>query len=128
MARAALYELAPIAECILEECGPGALAVAAVATVGVPARVVRIGGRAIEVASGVVTESQFLNNALEYLGKGYAEAAPGRWLSADGLRQVRFGTHEMRNPTNLHGHFEAYDRAGGRVVENAVVKIVKDKP
>ena len=109
--------------------GETALAVASVTPVGaLPTRVVQVGGRAVEIASGVVSESQFLRTALDYLGTGYAEASTGRWLSADGLRQVRFGAHETRDAANLHGHFEAYDQAGGRVIENAAVKIVKDKP
>ena len=89
-------------------------------------RVARVGGRAVEIASGVLSESQFLRNSLEYLGPGYKEVSSGRWLSSDGLRQVRFGAHEVRNPANLHGHFEAYDAPGGRVTENAMVKISKD--
>ncbi|MDP9024035.1 MAG: hypothetical protein M3N13_01495 [Candidatus Eremiobacteraeota bacterium] len=88
----------------------------------------RIGGTAIESARGVISESQFVRNALSYLGDGAKEASPGRWVSADGMRQVRFGAHEV-NSKELHAHFEAYDKPaaqGGRVVENAKVNIVPD--
>ena len=118
--------LVSVANWVVSNPGETALTVASVTPVGSVARGVQIGGRAVEIASGVVTESQFLRNAINYLGKGYTEAANGRWVSIDGLRQVRFGAHEVRDVNNLHGHFEAYDRAGGRVIENAAVKIVRD--
>ncbi len=82
-------------------------------------------GRAPEFPGGRVTQSGFLRSAEQYLGNGYREVSPGRWVSADGLRQVRFGAHETRGP-GLHGHFEAYDRAGGRVIENTRVDIIPD--
>jgi hypothetical protein len=69
-----------------------------------------------------VSPNAFLDSAMKYLGPGYKEVSPGTFVSADGMRQVRFGAHETRGP-NLHGHFEAYDKPGGRVVENSVVKI-----
>jgi len=59
---------------------------------------------------------------MKYLGPGYKELSPGRYVSADGMLQVRFGAHETRG--DLHAHFEAYDMAGGKVVGNSVVKIV----
>jgi len=66
----------------------------------------------------------------EYLGPGYTEVTPGsgRYVSADGLRQVRYGSHETGGPRH-HAHFEAYDRPaaqGGRVVENSVVDFKQD--
>jgi len=72
-----------------------------------------------------VSESGFLRSVEQYLGTGYREVSPGRYVSSDGLRQVRFGAHETRGP-GLHGHFEAYDCPGGRVIENTRVDIVPD--
>jgi RHS repeat-associated protein len=82
-------------------------------------------GRALELRGGQLTESGFLRQAEEYLGSGYREVSPGRYISADGTRQVRYGAHEVRSAQH-HGHFEAYDHAGDRVVENTVVEIVPD--
>ena len=36
-----------------------------------------------------------LDLAIDYLGEGYSEASPGRFVSADGLRQVRMGTNDL---------------------------------
>jgi Pretoxin HINT domain len=83
-------------------------------------------GRAPEYFGGQVSESQFLNSAERYLGSGYGEFSTGRFISSDGMRQVRFGPHETRGP-RLHGHFEAYDKSyfkGGRVIENTFVNIL----
>ena len=80
------------------------------------------GTRAVEYNAGQISETGFLDAAQKYLGPGSKELSPGRWASADGMRQVRFGAHETRGP-GLHAHFEAYDMAGGRVVENSVVRI-----
>jgi hypothetical protein len=82
-------------------------------------------GRPPEFPGGTLTESEFLSAVEDFLGSGYTEVSPGRYLSTDGMRQVRFGSHETRG-LKLHGHFEAYDRPGGRVVENTVVDIVPD--
>jgi RHS repeat-associated protein len=82
-----------------------------------------------EFSGGTVTESQFADNALRWLGPGYTEPSPGRFLSSDGLWQVRFGAHEARDLADLHGHFEVYDvpaSRGGQVVENMRVSIVPD--
>jgi hypothetical protein len=82
------------------------------------------GTRAVEYpAAGQIGEANFADAALKYLGPGYKELSPGRYVSSDGMRQVRFGAHETRGP-GLHAHFEAYDMAGGRVIENSRVKIV----
>jgi hypothetical protein len=73
-----------------------------------------------EYFGGNLSESGFLDNAIKYLGEGYTEQGVGRFVSQDGLRQVRFGKHEINSP-QLHGHFEAYDKpnfAGGGVIEN----------
>lgn len=64
-------------------------------------------GKAPELPSGQLTETQVLDRAEEYLGSGYTEVSPGRYVSADGKRQFRYGEHETRNPNNHHGHFEA---------------------
>lgn len=85
----------------------------------------RVGRRASEFAGGRISESGFLNAVERYLGSGYREVSPGRYVSADGLRQVRFGAHEVRGPT-LHGHFEAFDQPGGRIIENTRVNIFRD--
>jgi hypothetical protein len=85
----------------------------------------KLGGKAVEFIGGRVSESEFLNTALKYLGEGYKEISPGRFVSKDGLRQVRLGAHEMRSRV-FHGHFEAFDKAGGKVVENTMVIIDKD--
>jgi len=79
-------------------------------------------GRAPEFPSGTISEDAVLNTTIEYLGEGYREVSPGRYVSVDGLRQVRYGRHEVRVPGNHHVHFEALDELG-RVVENAVVRI-----
>jgi hypothetical protein len=83
----------------------------------------KVGGRAPEFVGGRVSQSGFLRAAEKYLGSGYKEVSPGRYVSADGLRQVRFGPHELRS-SQLHGHFEAYDKVGGRVIENTRVNII----
>lgn len=74
---------------------------------------------------GQITESGFLRAAEQYLGQGYKEVSPGRFISSYGLRQMRLGPHELKGP-QLHGHFEAYDQAGGRVIENTRVNIIPD--
>lgn len=81
-------------------------------------------GRAPELPGGQLSEGDFPDAAVKYLGSNYREVSPGRYLSADGLRQVRYGAHEVRTPTHHHAHFEAYDRTGGRVIENTMVELV----
>ena len=87
----------------------------------------KVGGRASEFVGGKVSESGFLNAVGKYLGEGFKEVSPGRYVSSDGLRQVRFGAHEVKGP-GLHGHFEAYDAAGGHIIENTKVNICPDVP
>jgi RHS repeat-associated protein len=77
---------------------------------------------AFEWAGGRITQSGFVRQGLNWLGSGYRQVVgrlPQDWrfLSADGLRSLRFGIHETRGKV-LHGHFEAYDKAGGKVIEN----------
>jgi RHS repeat-associated protein len=81
-------------------------------------------GKAPEFPSGQISESGVLRQAQNYLGPGYKEVSPGRYVSADGTRQFRYGAHETRNSANHHAHFESLE--DGRVTENAVVKIVPD--
>lgn len=72
--------------------------------------------------------SQFLGAAEAWLGKDYKPLPNGRYLSNDGLRQVRFGPHEVKGP-GIHGHFEAYDiphGKGGVVIETSTVNIIPD--
>lgn len=79
--------------------------------------------RAPEYYGGSVSESGFLDSAIEWLGSDYIEKGGGRYTSSDGMHQVRYGSHETSNPNYHHGHFEAYDYPGGTVVENTVVDI-----
>jgi RHS repeat-associated protein len=81
-------------------------------------------GRSPEIPSGQITESGLMRQAENYLGAGYKEVSPGRYVSADGTRQFRYGAHETRNPANHHAHFESLE--GVRVTENGIVKIVPD--
>jgi len=81
-------------------------------------------GRAAEFPGGVLTETQLINQAESYLGAGYREVSPGRFKSADGTRQFRYGSHETRNPNNHHAHFESL--TGEDVTENTVVQIILD--
>ena len=81
-------------------------------------------GRAPEFPAGRLHEDAILDRAIDYLGSGYRELSPGRYLSADGLRQFRYGAHEVRNAANHHAHFEVLDEFG-RVIENSVVEIFR---
>ena len=81
------------------------------------------GGRALEFPRGQLREADFPDAAQKFLGSGYTNPSPGRYVSADGLRQVRYGAHEVRSGTH-HAHFEAYDAPGGRVIENAMVELI----
>jgi hypothetical protein len=81
--------------------------------------------RAPEYSGGSITESSFLDNIEKFLGSGYTEVSPGRYVSKDGLRQVRYGKHETNSRTH-HGHFESYDRPGGQIIENTSVEIIPD--
>jgi RHS repeat-associated protein len=87
-------------------------------------------GKAPEFERGQTTETGFLNSAMNWLEKGYKDMGNGRYLSADGLRQVRYGKHETDPKKRHHGHFEAYNKPadkGGVVTETATVEIVPDK-
>ena len=80
----------------------------------------------IERSLGTITESGFLNAAERYLGKDYVVYPKGRYVSKDGLRQIRYGNHETRNSKNHHAHFEAYDKKGGNLEELGRTEIVND--
>lgn len=69
-------------------------------------------------------EGQVPDQAVRWLGDGYREVSPGRYVSRDGRRQFRYGRHETRDPNNHHCHFEALENE--RVVENARVDILPD--
>ena len=83
--------------------------------------IARRGMRAAEFERGTISQTGFLKAAEEYLGPSYKTIENGRYISADGLRQVRFGYHEVKKV--LHGHFEAYDN--GIIIENGMVRIIK---
>lgn len=70
----------------------------------------RPSGRAPEFPGGRITQSGFTRTASAWLGPENCEQSPGRYVSADGMRQIRFGAHESRED-KLHAHFEAYDNA-----------------
>ena len=78
-------------------------------------------GKAPEYGGGKLSENEFLNSAENFLGKKYDEVSPGRYNSADGTSQVRYGEHEV-NSNNHHGHFENLD-SSGRVTETTTVDI-----
>jgi RHS repeat-associated protein len=84
--------------------------------------------RAPETEGGEITESGFLRAAQKFLGKDYEYKGDGRYVSKDGLRQVRYGRDETKNSNKHHAHFEAYDKPsdkGGNVIENRRVTITK---
>ena len=79
-----------------------------------------------EFFGGIVPEGRIMDLAEKWLGKGHTEVSPGRWVSGDGLRQFRFGQHEVSS-VQLHAHFESYGHSffnGGRLTENTYVNIV----
>lgn len=84
--------------------------------------VIRRPGRAPEFPAGALPEDDVIDRAIDWLGAGFTERSPGRFVSADGLRQFRYGAHETRNASRHHCHFEALDSAG-HVIENSVVEI-----
>ncbi|HGG9452052.1 TPA: polymorphic toxin-type HINT domain-containing protein, partial [Neisseria meningitidis] len=81
--------------------------------------------RAPEYHAGTVSESNFLNAAEKWLGENYKSYPNGRYVSQDGMRQVRYGYHETNSSTH-HGHFESYDKPNGRVIKNSAVTIIRD--
>jgi hypothetical protein len=77
-------------------------------------------GRAPEHYGGQLTEDQAMDAAARWLGPGYKEVSPGRFVSANGERIVRYGTDEMRG-AGQHIHFEAAEN--GFVVENTWAEV-----
>ncbi|SBT38676.1 RHS repeat domain-containing protein [Micromonospora narathiwatensis] len=100
-----------------------ALALAAVlgaATDGLGRPSARIPGRL--VPSGVrnltdgahMSTSDALNTAVEFLGPGYRDMGGGRFLSQDGLRQVRLTDADLAHPRqDPHINFETYNQPIG---------------
>jgi hypothetical protein len=85
-------------------------------------------GRVPHIGSGQLTQDAAISSAQKWLQPGYTEVSQGRFVSADGLRQIRFGFHETSNPNNLHIHFEAFNKSywnGGRIIESTVTSIVR---
>ena len=62
-----------------------------------------------------------MDAAATWLGTGYREVGPGRFVSRDGTRVVRYGRHETQSRTH-HIHFEVMEN--GRAVENTVARII----
>ena len=84
-------------------------------------------GTVPEYNSGTLNEGNAMDASQKWLGAGYKDMGNGRFVSEDGLRQVRFGAHELGSNA-LHIHFEAYNAPywnGGSVVENSRIFIVK---
>jgi hypothetical protein len=79
-------------------------------------------GRAPESLGGDLTEDQAMDAAARWLGPGYTQASPGRYVSSDGERVIRYSDHETQGGVH-HIHFEALDN--GQVVENTRVVIVR---
>ncbi len=63
------------------------------------------GRKAPETVHPPMRTNDGLEAAQRFLGPGYREVSPGRYVSADGTRQVRLGTHEVI-PGQEHIHFE----------------------
>lgn len=81
-----------------------------------------------EYVGGKISESSFLISAEQWLGDGYVSLPNGRYISKDGMRQVRYGKHETNSKIH-HAHFESYDKPiekGGRIIENTSVEIIQD--
>jgi RHS repeat-associated protein len=80
-----------------------------------------------EYNSGVLSQSKTMDVAQQWLQPGYEDMGKGRFVSKDGMRQVRFGAHEL-NSSQMHIHFEAYKTSywnGGRIIENSRIIITK---
>ncbi|MFT6971227.1 MAG: hypothetical protein ACJAXX_001796 [Roseivirga sp.] len=85
-------------------------------------------GKIPHIQSGQLTEDTAMTAAKKFLESGYKEVSPGRFISRDGLRQIRFGAHELKSIGNLHIHFEAFNIpywSGGKIVESTSTKIIQ---
>jgi hypothetical protein len=78
-------------------------------------------GRAPEYYGGQLTNDQAVEAAAKWLGPGYTEVSPGRFVSADGERIVRYGADETQGAVE-HIHFEA--AVHGHVIENTWAEVV----
>jgi len=77
------------------------------------------------IDGGIANVGNVLDGAIAFLKPGYRDMGRGRFLSADGLRQIRWGAHEL-NPANMHIHFEHYDipwDIGGTLIESTFTLI-----
>ncbi|MEH1097865.1 polymorphic toxin-type HINT domain-containing protein [Micromonospora sp. CPCC 205561] len=106
---------------LVHNCTPGA------DKPGVPGGVKNLGD--VQMAT-----DDALDTAVEFLGADYQDMGDGRYLSADGLRQVRMTDRDTRHPTqNPHINFETYrnpigpGRRGGRPVSNHHVYLPQEK-
>lgn len=83
---------------------------------------------------GARTKSPVVQEKIRRKRRGRApEYPPIRWISKDGMRQVRYARHEMlgKGKEGHHAHFEAYDvldHEGGRVMENLPQEITNYDP
>ena len=61
-----------------------------------------------------MNSTDVLDTAVNYLGDGYSEIAPGVYRSSDNLRQFRMTARDLFGHGNLKGHvnFETLNRAG----------------
>lgn len=70
----------------------------------------------------------FINSAEKWLGDNYQSLGNGHYVSDDGMKQVRYGRHEIATSVH-HGDFETYDKPANQgvgVVENTRVRIESD--
>ena len=69
--------------------------------------------------------TEILDTALNYLGEGYSEIAPGVFRSSDSLRQFRMTDRDLLGHGGLAGHvnFEALVEKGGKYVVNRKIHI-----
>ena len=115
------YVLAGNAPVLVHNCTPGA------DKPGVPGGVENLGD--VQMAT-----DDALDTAVEFLGPNYQGMGDGRFLSGDGLRQVRMTDRDTRHPThNPHINFETYrnpigpGRRSGRPVSNHHVYLPEEK-
>ena len=69
--------------------------------------------------------TDILDTAINYLGEGYSEIAPGVFRSSDSLRQFRMTDRDLLGHSGLTGHvnFEALVEKGGKYVVNRKIHI-----
>jgi RHS repeat-associated protein len=80
------------------------------------------------VSGGVTNTNNALTQALNYLGEGYVEIAPGVYRSADGMRQFRMTFSDLSDPNQgPHVHFETMAPDQRTITENSHVKLNDQK-